>query len=164
MSTPIPRIRQIRDRLEKATKGPWRVEPELDSKPEGLQNVMTDAGSVEPIISCLSNIPDAAFIAHSREDVEYLLAKVEAAELLHKPLIAILDAVNKAIGDERRKVSDDEWESHAEVITRLRAKLEQAEKLAAAVIGDQKSTGPFRPSANTLAALTKYHQARGEKP
>jgi hypothetical protein len=80
--TPIPRIQQIRERLEKATKGTWRVEPELDSEPEDLQNVMTDAGGVEPIISCLSNIPDAAFIAHSREDVEYLLNLAEAgAEL-----------------------------------------------------------------------------------
>lgn len=72
------RVAEIRARLEAATPGPWQTWP--DGTEESVESV-----SVGRFVCHLnSNMrqfrEDAAFIAHAREDVPYLLARLAAAE------------------------------------------------------------------------------------
>ena len=74
----MDRLSEIRARCEAATPGEWQ------------HNVIDDAGGVidhavgigltHGICCGISNPSDAAFIAHARDDISYLLARIEKAE------------------------------------------------------------------------------------
>lgn len=111
------KLAEIRKRVEKATKGPWVSTNEPNDSCCWSFHVETKERDQEPGMSeCaakgiadVSEESDAAFIAHSRSDIEYLLEKLDAAE-----------------------------------------------RLAEAIAEDQRSTGPFKPSKNTLSALAAF--------
>ena len=61
----------IRERVEKATEGPWRIGKQ---SPNGLNNIGTMGGL---LTAQTTNENDAVFIAHAREDIPKLLAEIE---------------------------------------------------------------------------------------
>lgn len=66
-------LNAIKERVAKATPGPWLVE---ESRYEGRFN----AASVDEnydLPACLMGIDDAEFVTHSREDVPALVVEVE---------------------------------------------------------------------------------------
>ncbi len=77
----MSRIEEIRERVEKATKGPWHAIPHPEY-PGGKWAVDTDPkapwGNFGHI--CHAVRPDAQLIAHAREDIPYLLDLLEAKE------------------------------------------------------------------------------------
>lgn len=99
---PEERLREIRERHEKATPGPWEWSGQfgkwallsrvpgvlivLDAIRWGLQSAVFRFRSQRHDVMCKATEnscfrhPDAEFIAHSREDLPYLLARVESAE------------------------------------------------------------------------------------
>lgn len=67
----MSRIDEIRERVEKATPGPWV------SGLSGHANVVTyDGDDVRPV-GAVPGAANARFVIHAREDVPYLLAEVE---------------------------------------------------------------------------------------
>lgn len=77
-------LNAIKERVAKATPGPWKVE---ESRYEGRFN----AASVDEnydLPACLMGIEDAKFVTHARKDVPALVAEVER---LRKALTEILD-------------------------------------------------------------------------
>lgn len=81
------RVNEIAARVEAATPGPWRVaksrEPE-GFNPGAIICQSDDAEFEERALAQLNyhfpHAEDAAFIAHARDDVPYLLAALAAAE------------------------------------------------------------------------------------
>lgn len=67
-------LAQIKERAEKATEGPWKIE---ESRYEGSYNVSSVKEEYD-LSACLCPIKDAEFIAHAREDIPKLLAEIEA--------------------------------------------------------------------------------------
>lgn len=64
-------LQAIRERVEKATAGPWQIGKQ---SPNGLNNVGTMDGLLTAQTTDESN---ASFIAHAREDIPKLLAEIE---------------------------------------------------------------------------------------
>lgn len=84
----LERLKEIRERAEKATRGPWRVDTwPCGSKgsPPLAQTWASDVRAKSGEILCFQDTdwtkppdhPDAAFIAHARSDVPDLLEEVE---------------------------------------------------------------------------------------
>lgn len=80
----MTRLDEIREREKKATKGPWKadgkiVRPISEEIKRRAPIAMTDCshGIGQAGVSDENN---ADFIAHSREDIPYLLERLEAAE------------------------------------------------------------------------------------
>lgn len=80
---------EISARVAESTPGPWTVEPEL-VKPAGVLHVASGWRGVAS--EC--DAADAAFIAHAREDVPWLLARVELAE---KRIALMREALNTIV-------------------------------------------------------------------
>lgn len=83
----MSRIDEIRERVEKAYKGHWKVQKIPDSidasggDPEAC--IRHDGYIVEPVMhpwEPLGMYEDADFIAHSRDDIPYLLDRIQALE------------------------------------------------------------------------------------
>ena len=71
------RLREIRERAEKATLGPWYVGEKI--------TWMVRSSAFGNIAHCdlqggPGNEADAVFIAHAREDIPYLLERLETLE------------------------------------------------------------------------------------
>lgn len=62
----MTREEEIRARCEAATPGPWALGEDADIKAEGTS-----------IAGLLNTLNDAEFIAHAREDIPYLLDRLE---------------------------------------------------------------------------------------
>lgn len=72
---PLPeRVGEIRERAEKATKGPWRDRPSVHGT--RYRYVMID--KAEEYSTMEMQPDDARFVAHAREDIPYLLAHIDA--------------------------------------------------------------------------------------
>jgi hypothetical protein len=77
------RLQEIKNRAEKATPGPWEPQEPWGTcgnswgRVKGPKSTRQYYGSM-----CFDKMDDVEFIAHSRDDVPYLLSKVEAAEKL----------------------------------------------------------------------------------
>jgi hypothetical protein len=73
------RLREIAERENKATNGPWEAERNRDWDEWRVVNNSDDG--CRPIISCTEQPgreeTDAMFIAHSRQDVPWLLALIK---------------------------------------------------------------------------------------
>ena len=67
------RLKEIKERVVKATPGPWIVEA---SRYEGKYNAASIDENYD-LPACLMNSEDAKFIVHARQDVPDLLAEVE---------------------------------------------------------------------------------------
>lgn len=99
------RIADIKERLSKATDGPWRaitnkerwddsesgryeigtfVKRQISDLPESCKELVSIATNQQIAGSCdgcdTLYGPDAAFIAHAREDIQWLLERLECAE------------------------------------------------------------------------------------
>lgn len=72
------RIQEIRERLEKTTPGPWYQEPSPASSCYRIWNDFRDKTYTTLAESYTE--PDAYFIAHSRQDIPYLLDYIEKME------------------------------------------------------------------------------------
>ncbi len=88
------RLKEIRERAEKATKGPWRCdvdifnddgEVEASVHDEEISMLFTEGTGVMGGEDCWTKAREsqafrnAEFIAHAREDVPFLLAELEKA-------------------------------------------------------------------------------------
>lgn len=74
-----PRLDEIRRRTNAATPGPWRVEP--DARPD-IHTVSTkggymNGGHLATMAKYDRSQDDAAFVAHAREDIMFLLDMVD---------------------------------------------------------------------------------------
>jgi hypothetical protein len=81
------RINEIRARLQAATPGPWKIDPDDPTKFESIVSTADDRpwGWVEVARSIG---PDAKLIANAPEDIAYLLERLEA----FAPVLTRLDA------------------------------------------------------------------------
>lgn len=73
----MQRVDEIRERAEKATDGPWGygVQKDIAVNPHGLAFLYGPAnGNIDKMQAFTSD--DAAFIAHARSDIPWLLAEV----------------------------------------------------------------------------------------
>lgn len=108
------RLREIEERCEKATKGPWTWDPDFGVTPAKYEYEARTSRNIVEIDSGF--YPpwggDGPFIAHSRTDVPDLLAEVRA---LRKVAKAGLDCWHYYGGDQ-----------HSGPIKRMRAALEDA--------------------------------------
>jgi hypothetical protein len=73
-------LKEIEERCNKATPGPWQTLPPDDTTP--LWYISRKPGEAEGFyISCLFNgKDDALFVAHSREDIPALLSYIKELE------------------------------------------------------------------------------------
>jgi|HubBroStandDraft_6_1064221.scaffolds.fasta_scaffold02059_20 hypothetical protein len=85
MSNLSTRLREIQERCDAATPGPWRV-----SKSEDI--MADDASGGFIIASGLSWQPEHDFIAHAREDVPFLLAEIDRLRAIEQRLKVFADA------------------------------------------------------------------------
>lgn len=90
----LARLREIQERCNKATEGPWAYEAVSDKSNEWCLGVVVGnddkplSGRVEQgqgiidhaIVREAMGLEDAAFIAHAREDIPYLLQRVAECE------------------------------------------------------------------------------------
>ena len=100
------RIAEIRERLERATPGPWQAIS--SGRAHGDHWYVTDAGEAIASIHASDGEdedqrePDAEFIAHAPEDIAFLLARLSAvADALAQEKLAgvIFEAWNTEKGD-----------------------------------------------------------------
>ena len=100
------RLEEIRERETKATPGPWRWEDRrrtsggcylLSPVSKGIWDCVLDDGSAggEYPPSLVPEEPDGQFVAHSRQDISYLLRRLEAAE-------AVIDAYAREVAFDAR--------------------------------------------------------------
>lgn len=76
----MTRIDEIRERLDKATPGPW----EVDTDGSGGSGIFFDDEHMKPV--CLyAKSGDADLIANAPADLAWCLAKLDAIRALHKP-------------------------------------------------------------------------------
>ena len=76
-------LTQIKERAEKASKGPWDVDVPVDyctNCKNGYEIVQSEL-FLAPIVAELRIREDAEFIAHAREDVPKLVAEIEALRM-----------------------------------------------------------------------------------
>lgn len=90
-------LEAIRERVEKATAGPWEYNAKIDSI-----TAEDDYGSFI-IADDTETVVDAEFIAHAREDIPKLLAEIER---LRKE-IAFLEIQNEFLRNNQRILT--EW-------------------------------------------------------
>jgi hypothetical protein len=93
--TTLERLQEIRARAEKATAGPWEVDPSdcgarwsIGSSEHDIalaSQLIGDSREGQPLRTA-----NAAFIAHAREDIPWLLAKHERLATEHAHLRALL--------------------------------------------------------------------------
>lgn len=84
----MDRIGEIKERCEKATKGPWSLWTSCSWRRIGSEDPESYGTVIEPTIQHSDNHPDlyfrnkvdADFVIHSRSDIPYLLAKLSQAE------------------------------------------------------------------------------------
>lgn len=75
------RIEEIRERCEKATKGPWRVD--YDKRSYGCHQIVYTNGDGHTMTICFMATPaeltedDARFMASGRADIPFLLAEID---------------------------------------------------------------------------------------
>lgn len=73
------RVREIRERVEKATLGPWQFAPNVNVG--GLVRSDTGAMAIAAFREDHAEmVANAEFIAHAREDIPYLLDRIEKLE------------------------------------------------------------------------------------
>lgn len=70
-------LNAIKERVAKATPGPWLVE---ESRYEGRFNAASVDGNYD-LPACLMHIEDAKFVTNAREDVPVLVAEVERLKI-----------------------------------------------------------------------------------
>jgi len=104
----MTRLEQIKQRAEKATKGPWRwmnrhvLIADYGSRPcvligqGGLKHIHHDSGL---LVELTPSWPDPQFIAHAREDIPWLIEQNRAMESRLCFLVTELAAL-KAVGHE----------------------------------------------------------------
>jgi len=74
----VTRLEEIKDRLENTTPGPFQKEPLEKHGAVSLRMCDGKRSGIVYVCTSLNNaLNDAKFIAHSREDVEYLLDLIE---------------------------------------------------------------------------------------
>lgn len=73
----MTRIDEIRQRLEKASPGPWQILPGNDRCISGTVISAADNRHIATATRTTEERANADFIAHAPEDIEYLLALVE---------------------------------------------------------------------------------------
>lgn len=127
------RIQEIRERVEKATSGPWKIHEVHDSccdyardwetdeipdhEPESRGMTCPDGGLNHGEDYELFTEPDATFIAHAREDIPYLLSELdrlgrrearlrEALDETLEALDRIPDAVVYGLGEAEEGIRD----------------------------------------------------------
>lgn len=97
------RLAEIRSRAEAATPGPWRAGLESPlASPDAAYRIFAAArGAVLSVArlyhAALPNEANAAFVAHAREDVPYLLALVADLQRVLGDLCAESDAAAEAL-------------------------------------------------------------------
>lgn len=103
------RLKEIAERVEAATKGPWKWDRNWLEGPTFRDTVIEPGveydygGGASVVLEILD--PDRAFIAYAREDIPYLLARVERLEAALRE-IADKDVRMGVIA--RRALSDSE--------------------------------------------------------
>lgn len=82
-------LTQIKERAEKATKGPWDVDVPVDycTNCKNEYEIVQSELFLAPIVAELRNREDAEFIAHAREDIPKLLAEIESLKKENKRLL-----------------------------------------------------------------------------
>ena len=91
-------LNAIKERVAKATPGPWLVE---ESRYEGRFN----AASVDEnydLPACLMGIEDAKFVTHSREDVPALVAEVERLREVLKGAAVVSNQAKGLVEENKR--------------------------------------------------------------
>jgi hypothetical protein len=92
----VSSLEEIRERAEKATPGPWDIDGS-DNQNWGIRSVAGDQPSIAPMAGYRSKDTeaDAEFIAHAREDVPALLARIEKLEAIAEAAEDAADALEK---------------------------------------------------------------------
>lgn len=144
------RISEIRARLEAATPGPWEAltrAPDWGATEIGAQLDTPDARVIADTElwgrqPTEQNVQDAAFIAHAREDVPFLLARLGALE-------AERDAA-RAWSARWKAVSKRLWAG-------IHKSLDQSERLAARML---KAEAERDRDKATISELMRLHYER----
>src|SRR5271166_4910266 len=80
------RLKEIRERAEAATSGPWVAEISPDGTVAMVDHATLRSDEVdEPLMIAACDVAgnlenDAAFIAHAREDIPFLLSELDRAQ------------------------------------------------------------------------------------
>lgn len=117
-TTDAARLAEIRERVEKATKGPWRLLHDF----EGAKNPACDCAQVWtgsndswPVAFCdtqhegegytrAQQMTNATFIAHARADIPWLLARIEELERTRAESDAVVAVIFHAAGGDEQAV------------------------------------------------------------
>ena len=129
-------VQEIRARLEAATPGPWltlKRAPDLGATEIGAQLDTPDARVIADTElwgrkPTEQNVQDAAFIAHAREDVPYLLARLDALTAERDVLRVERDIARRV--EQESSAAADAWQAEAVKVRAERDAL--AARLAAA--------------------------------
>ena len=108
------RLQEIRARLDAATPGPWRTEGPCMSG-DGTYGVWSEADPGEPTIAYRMAEADADFIAHSRDDVAWLMREVGAARR------EIRDEIARLTKTKTHAINAGQFELAAEINDSIRA-------------------------------------------
>ena len=121
--TDAERIADIAKRAEVATPGPWLT----DGAPKWAH--VYRGGDDDTRVAEVATHPDAAFIAHAREDVPWLPAKLAERDAEIERLRGLLDQCESAINDiissrGRCQWRDDTRDEYEPLTDAIRAALE----------------------------------------
>jgi hypothetical protein len=97
-------IKEIKAREQDATPGPWK-HVETDDYSE-IYDSKSWGKSLRPLALVGSNIADADFIAHAREDIPVLLAEVERLQSENDTLKKALEMSVKSAQEAMIKLQD----------------------------------------------------------
>ncbi len=118
ITNPSNRLAEIRERAEKATEGPWKVGGKGWNSATVTQNGVYFTAACRP---SLQGEMDAEFIAHSREDISWLLERDKERQKL---LDALVPAAKRQVEYHAgRNPPDMSFEDHNTAVSAL-AKLE----------------------------------------
>lgn len=129
----------------------------LDQKERTMNSPLTDKESAERLEAIKARVEKATKGPWTRL-AEYVIGGEETDAELH-----LHRAICTASEDGTNNDMDFIAHSRAD-IEYLLEKLDAAERMAVAIADDQRSTGPFKPSQNTLSALAAFRAAGKETP
>lgn len=130
----VRRLAEIRERAEKATQGPWTADEWNDihaGKVAVAEAYPNEGGGVYQEV-------DADFIAHSREDVPYLLSLIDFLTAERDNAVWRADRL-----DEAGRVQQSRAEAAEAEVKRLREALSNREQRMEAALGALDALGEF---------------------
>lgn len=105
----MDRLSEIRARCEAATTGPWKYQDNgFDGGIYGADHLMVVGG--EPHEGRIEDGPDAQFIAHSREDIPYLLEEIERIESGWKGALELANNNGRIVMEQQARAEKAEAE------------------------------------------------------